>query len=174
MLSISRNVRLSVRLYVCPSVRLTVSQSVYSLLRDRLTVFLPMASVLLFASVERCFVYRMRDFSFFHAAFCTVKTRHVLKRAWQGHSTEGYANMNRSWGHDEKVMFLVMIFMIFIMTPQHFPICISFCWKLFPCSFQNRSGFPVAITNKNDCRFKVAHLKFSPCSCMISYQWLYF
>ena len=45
------------------------------------------------------------DFSFFRAAFCTVKTRHVLKRAWQEHSTEGYANMNRSWGHDEKVRF---------------------------------------------------------------------
>ena len=41
MLSTSGFVRLSVRLYVCPSVRLSVCLCVCSLLRYRLTVFLP-------------------------------------------------------------------------------------------------------------------------------------
>ena len=31
-----------------------------------------------------------------------VKTRHVMKRAWQRPSTKLCTNMKKSWGHDEK------------------------------------------------------------------------
>ena len=30
----------------------------------------------------------------------------ILKTAWQGLPKEGYKKWKRSWGHDEKVMFL--------------------------------------------------------------------
>ena len=42
----------------------------------------------------------------FFWVIATVKASHVLKRAWPTFSTEGYTNMKRSWGLDEKVMIL--------------------------------------------------------------------
>ena len=42
----------------------------------------------------------------FFLVIATVKTRPVLKRAYQGLPKEGYTNWKRSWGHEEKVMFL--------------------------------------------------------------------
>ena len=36
----------------------------------------------------------------------TVKTRRVLKRSLIGLLNEGCTKWNKSWGHDEKVMFL--------------------------------------------------------------------
>ena len=41
----------------------------------------------------------------FFLVIATVKTRPVLKTAWQGHSKEGYTNGKSSWGHVEKGMF---------------------------------------------------------------------
>ena len=35
----------------------------------------------------------------------TVQTRPVLERAWQGLSNEEGTQWEKSWGHDEKVMF---------------------------------------------------------------------
>ena len=35
----------------------------------------------------------------------TVKTRRVLKVAWQGHSDNWGTKWVKSWGHTEKVMF---------------------------------------------------------------------
>ena len=35
-----------------------------------------------------------------------MKARRVLKTAWKGLSKEGYIKWKRSWGFDEKVMFL--------------------------------------------------------------------
>ena len=42
----------------------------------------------------------------FFWVIATVKATLVLKRAWPTLSTEGYTNMKRSWGLDEKVVFL--------------------------------------------------------------------
>ena len=42
----------------------------------------------------------------FVLVIATVKTRHVLKRAWQGLSAEICPNWKRSVGHDQKIMFI--------------------------------------------------------------------
>ena len=36
----------------------------------------------------------------------TVKTRPVLKRGLAGRSNDGSTKWNKSWGHDEKIIFL--------------------------------------------------------------------
>ena len=71
----------------------------------------------------------------------TVKTRRVLKRAWQGLLTEGYPNMKRLWGMMKKSCFSHDLktwdFKYDAKTFNN--LYIFFCWRLLPCSFQNRS-----------------------------------
>ena len=112
----------------------------------------------------------------FFFVIATMKTKDVLKRAWQWLSTEGYTNMKRYGVMMNKSCFWVMIWKheFFIMTPWHFLIFISFCWKLLLCSFQNRSCFHCSYNQKRGCGFKVGKLTFSPCTGMLSYQWLDF
>ena len=76
---------------------------------------------------------------FFFGYSFTGKKRYI-KKTWQGLSAKGYPYWKRSWGHDEKSCFVVLIWKhkFFIMTPWPFLIRTSVHWKLLPCSFQKR------------------------------------
>ena len=63
----------------------------------------------------------------------TVKPRPVFKRALKGLLNEGCTKWKRSWGHDEKVMFLShdSKTCFFIMTPGPLPLCTPLILKSF-------------------------------------------